>query len=378
MDKLKAEIARKKAEAQALKDKKLQEQKSTQEENDTQNNQLSTSSNVSYIRQKDRILLKQQELEEKQQQLDEERQSKKLKINHNEVTTKNNSTDEKLSPSTSNPDVNKKNSKISFQTFGSQMDATPNAELKAYYLKLPTKEIQNILRKFNLPITLFGETKETRIDRLLQYLSPDQPEKSNNTNSNKTIVTDNSQTTSELTNQTTNTSEDPLPFEEEGTLQEINKKPTGPPYDPTVKFTTMTQLTHEEMIYKYFKTVLKQWNYDLQFKQQQFTSTSSSSMKLPMNLKKELLNQQNCSEFIQPLFGLLKHKQLSHDLIEKLLKMVQYCEDGNFRLANDEYIRTAIGNSAWPIGLTMVGIHERSGRERISTSKVCKLFFRIG
>jgi hypothetical protein len=32
--------------------------------------------------------------------------------------------------------------------------------------------------------------------------------------------------------------------------------------------------------------------------------------------------------------------------------------------------RTAIGNSAWPIGLTMVGIHERSGREKISTSKV--------
>ncbi|KAJ1437502.1 hypothetical protein B484DRAFT_324519, partial [Ochromonadaceae sp. CCMP2298] len=38
--------------------------------------------------------------------------------------------------------------------------------------------------------------------------------------------------------------------------------------------------------------------------------------------------------------------------------------------ANDQYIRTAIGNSAWPIGLTMVGIHERSGREKISTSKV--------
>ena len=50
--------------------------------------------------------------------------------------------------------------------------------------------------------------------------------------------------------------------------------------------------------------------------------------------------------------------------------MVKYCEEGNFVKANDEYIRTAIGNAAWPIGLTMVGIHERSGRERISTSKI--------
>jgi pre-mRNA-splicing factor 18 len=33
-------------------------------------------------------------------------------------------------------------------------------------------------------------------------------------------------------------------------------------------------------------------------------------------------------------------------------------------------LRTAIGNAAWPIGLTMVGIHERAGREKISSSKV--------
>ncbi len=50
--------------------------------------------------------------------------------------------------------------------------------------------------------------------------------------------------------------------------------------------------------------------------------------------------------------------------------MVSHCEDGNFRAAHDEYLQAAIGKAAWPIGLTMVGIHERSGRERISTSKV--------
>lgn len=40
------------------------------------------------------------------------------------------------------------------------------------------------------------------------------------------------------------------------------------------------------------------------------------------------------------------------------------------RAANDQYLLAAIGNSAWPIGLTMVGIHERSGREKIQTDKV--------
>ena len=50
--------------------------------------------------------------------------------------------------------------------------------------------------------------------------------------------------------------------------------------------------------------------------------------------------------------------------------MVRYCEEGKFKDANDEYIKTAIGNSTWPIGLTMVGIHERAGREKINTSNV--------
>ena len=30
----------------------------------------------------------------------------------------------------------------------------------------------------------------------------------------------------------------------------------------------------------------------------------------------------------------------------------------------------AIGRAAWPIGVTMVGIHARSGREKIETGKV--------
>ena len=54
----------------------------------------------------------------------------------------------------------------------------------------------------------------------------------------------------------------------------------------------------------------------------------------------------------------------------KIRNIITLCEEGNFKAANDEYIACAIGNSAWPIGLTMVGIHERSGRERINSSKV--------
>ena len=38
--------------------------------------------------------------------------------------------------------------------------------------------------------------------------------------------------------------------------------------------------------------------------------------------------------------------------------------------AGDKYLDTAIGRAAWPIGVTMVGIHARAGREKISDNKV--------
>ena len=38
--------------------------------------------------------------------------------------------------------------------------------------------------------------------------------------------------------------------------------------------------------------------------------------------------------------------------------------------ANDAYLQMAIGNAPWPIGVTMVGIHARTGREKIHDKNV--------
>ncbi|TFJ80530.1 hypothetical protein NSK_008134 [Nannochloropsis salina CCMP1776] len=56
-----------------------------------------------------------------------------------------------------------------------------------------------------------------------------------------------------------------------------------------------------------------------------------------------------------------------------LIEMVDLCEAGEFVKAHEVYLRTAIGNAPWPIGITMVGIHERTGREKISSSKVAHI-----
>ena len=41
-----------------------------------------------------------------------------------------------------------------------------------------------------------------------------------------------------------------------------------------------------------------------------------------------------------------------------------------FYQANDAYLEIAIGNAPWPIGVTMVGIHARTGREKIFARNV--------
>lgn len=53
-----------------------------------------------------------------------------------------------------------------------------------------------------------------------------------------------------------------------------------------------------------------------------------------------------------------------------LLKIISYCEEGEFVKAHDEYMDVSIGRAAWPIGVTMVGIHARSGRAKIESANV--------
>lgn len=60
--------------------------------------------------------------------------------------------------------------------------------------------------------------------------------------------------------------------------------------------------------------------------------------------------------------------QLSLAVQEMLLCGAQWCL---FPVqANDAYLQMAIGNAPWPIGVTMVGIHARTGREKIFSKHV--------
>jgi pre-mRNA-splicing factor 18 len=70
-------------------------------------------------------------------------------------------------------------------------------------------------------------------------------------------------------------------------------------------------------------------------------------------------------DHIRPLFRLIKRRECPGDIERALWCIVKALQARNYREAGDVYVRVAIGNAPWPIGVTMVGIHERSAREKI-------------
>jgi hypothetical protein len=72
--------------------------------------------------------------------------------------------------------------------------------------------------------------------------------------------------------------------------------------------------------------------------------------------------------FLKPLFGLIRNRELSEEILNYLYEIAHYCIMRDYLKAHDKYLELSIGNSPWPMGVTMVGIHERSGRSKIFTS----------
>ncbi|KEY67337.1 hypothetical protein S7711_04588 [Stachybotrys chartarum IBT 7711] len=70
-------------------------------------------------------------------------------------------------------------------------------------------------------------------------------------------------------------------------------------------------------------------------------------------------------ENMKPLFRKLEKGDLEDSLLEPIVEIVKALQERRYVDANDGYLRLSIGKAAWPIGVTMVGIHERSAREKL-------------
>lgn len=74
--------------------------------------------------------------------------------------------------------------------------------------------------------------------------------------------------------------------------------------------------------------------------------------------------------YMKPLIRKLKTKSLPEDILDSLTDITKHLLWRNYIKASDAYLQMAIGNAPWPIGVTMVGIHARTGREKIFSKNV--------
>ncbi|KAG0174098.1 mRNA splicing protein prp18 [Apophysomyces sp. BC1034] len=86
--------------------------------------------------------------------------------------------------------------------------------------------------------------------------------------------------------------------------------------------------------------------------------------------KRAAVVQKQTAEYIKPLLRQLKKRTLEPDILARVAEITHHMQNRRYRDAQDSYLQLSIGNAPWPIGVTMVGIHERSAREKIFSSQV--------
>jgi len=116
------------------------------------------------------------------------------------------------------------------------------------------------------------------------------------------------------------------------------------------------------IVYKYFKSILKAWARNLDARPENEKTTAKGKM--------DTTTQKQCKDYVRPLFKMCKKKNVPADILMKLEEMVRFCENGDFRSANDKYLRAAIGNAAWPMGLNGVSIHQRAAQDNVGKSNI--------
>jgi pre-mRNA-splicing factor 18 len=106
--------------------------------------------------------------------------------------------------------------------------------------------------------------------------------------------------------------------------------------------------------------VLKEWDNTL--------ARRSEDVKTSYQGKQAYAAMVQARENMRPLFKKLEKGDLESSILEPVVEIVHAAQERRYVDANDGYLRLSIGKAAWPIGVTMVGIHERSAREKLHES----------
>ncbi|KAI0512749.1 hypothetical protein F5B22DRAFT_291621 [Xylaria bambusicola] len=111
----------------------------------------------------------------------------------------------------------------------------------------------------------------------------------------------------------------------------------------------------------YFTMVLREWEAALAREQRRSAEEEDTSFASKNAVNAMVSSRAN----MVPLFRKFESGDLDDAILKPVVEIVQAAQERRYVDANDGYLRLSIGKAAWPIGVTMVGIHERSAREKL-------------
>ena len=110
----------------------------------------------------------------------------------------------------------------------------------------------------------------------------------------------------------------------------------------------------------YFTMVLREWEVAL--------AERPAEVKTSFQGKQAYNAMVQARENLRPLFRKLEKGEIEEGVLGPVVEIIKAAQERRYVDANDGYLRLSIGKAAWPIGVTMVGIHERSAREKLHAS----------
>ncbi|XP_062246112.1 pre-mRNA-splicing factor 18 isoform X1 [Platichthys flesus] len=241
--------------------------------------------------------------------------------------------------------------------------ATPVSEMEPSEEKLPMtlsrQEVIRRLRERGEPIRMFAEADYDAFQRLrkIEILTPEV---------NKGLRNDLKTAMDKIDLQYLNevvggteagevdTQHDLKVHEENTTIEELEAlgKTLG----------TGDDLGDQELIDKFLWFLLGVWAKDL--------NKREDHVKRSVQGKLASATHSQTESYLKPLFRKLRKKNLPADIKESITDIIKFMLEREYVKANDAYLQMAIGNAPWPIGVTMVGIHARTGREKIFSKHV--------
>lgn len=219
---------------------------------------------------------------------------------------------------------------------------------------IPRNEVIKRLRNRNQPIRFFGESDLDGMKRL-KMIESTETQTDGMRNDFKAAM---DQTEQESVNEIMNS----VKTEETNTEADV--------LNEEIDFNEILDLSKKQrekntdslLVLKYIKMVCKKWGQELNHRVR--------DLKLSIKGRIETALHAQTVSHLKPLCRKLKTKTLPDDILDSLTQICLELIDRNYIKANQHFLEMAIGNAPWPIGATMVGIHARPGRERISSKRV--------